>query len=84
MNNKILVNVFSPEFSEVYEIFIPVNEYVSVVVNLISNVIANMNGIDGLTGKKYILMNKKTLQIYSNKSIVRDTDIENSVDLVLL
>ena len=84
MNNKILVNVYSPEFSEVYEIFIPVNEYVSVVVNLISNVIANMNGIDGLTGKKYILMNKKTLQIYSNKSIVRDTDIENSVDLVLL
>lgn len=84
MNNKILVNVYSPEFGEVYEIFIPVNEYVSVVVKLIANVIANMNGTDGLVGKKYILMNKNTLQVYSNKSIVRDTDMKNSVDLVLL
>lgn len=84
MNNKILVSVYSPEFGEKYEIFIPINEYVSVVTKLIATTIFNMAGVDPVYGKKNFLINKKTLQIYSNKLIVRDTDICNSTELILL
>lgn len=84
MNNKILVNVYSPEFGETYEIFIPINEYISVVIKLITNVISGITGVDSFSERKCSLINKKTLQVYSNKVIVRDTDMKNSTDLILL
>lgn len=84
MDNKILVKIYSPELGESYDVFIPVNEYISVVSKLVASVISNITGVETFVNKKYLFMNKKTLQVYDNKAIVRDTDIKNSTELVLL
>ncbi|MBO5375508.1 MAG: hypothetical protein J6A52_01495 [Bacilli bacterium] len=84
MDNKILVKIYSPELGESYDVFIPVNEYISVVSKLVASVISKITGVETFVNKKYLFMNKKTLQVYDNKAIVRDTDIKNSTELVLL
>lgn len=84
MNNKVLVRIYSPEFGESYDVFIPVNEYISVVSKLVANVISSITGVETFANRKYLFMNKKTLQVYDNKAIVRDTDIKNSTELILL
>lgn len=84
MNNKVLVRIYSPEFGESYDVFIPVNEYISVVSKLVANVIANITGVETFANKKYLFMNKNSLQVYDNKAVVRDTDIKNSTELILL
>lgn len=83
MNNKVLVKVYVPEMGEKYDVFIPVNEYIYVVTDLIRKSIISITGIDDLSRNSY-LMNRDTLQIYPGDFLVRDTDIKNSIELLLL
>ena len=84
MNNKILVSVLIPNLNRTFEIFIPVNEYVYNVTKLICDDINNVLGSAYIDKNKKSIMNKKTLNIYKKNLIIRDTDIKNSTELVLL
>lgn len=84
MNNKVLVKIISPHFNNSYDVFIPINEYVGVVVDLIVKLLKNMSGSDLISNNKFSLMNKETGQIYSFSTIIRDTDIRNSTELILM
>lgn len=84
MNNKVIVNVMVPELGEVYNLFIPTNEYVAVVIKLITNIIRDVTGIDDFSSRQYVLVNKNTSIVYDLASIVRDTDIMNSSELILM
>lgn len=84
MKNKILVRVISPHLNNYYDVFIPINEYVGVVIELIKKILKDISDAELIDDRMYSLMNKDTGFIYSCSSIVRDTDIKNSTELILL
>ena len=83
MKNKVLIKLIVPTLMSEYEIFIPVNERVSRIKELIIKVLIELtdNKID--SSKNYSLINPYTGYIYENKNIIRDLDIKNSKSLIL-
>lgn len=84
MDNKILVDVYVPEVGKYFNIMIPTNEYLHVVVKLICNIIKDNMGFNDFPKRQYYLMNLENLKIYDLKTIVCDTDIKNSTRLFLV
>jgi len=84
MNNKVLVKIISPHFNKTYDVFIPTNEYVYVIVQLVIKIIKGLNESENIPDKDFMILNKDTGQIYEYGMIVRDTDIRNSAELILL
>ena len=84
MNNKVLVKVYVPTIDSSYDIFIPVNELVWKANKLIVKSISDLNqGVLNIK-EKYIFINKITCQVYGSNDIIRDTDIRNGTELILL
>lgn len=84
MNNKVLIKVYTPEYNKSYDIFIPVNELVWKVAKLMMKCISDINNINSDLKKEYLLINQKTNEIYNNNVIIRETDIRNGTELVLI
>ena len=84
MNNKVLIKVYTPEYNKSYDIFIPVNQLVWKVAKLMMKWISDINNINSDLKKEYLLINQKTNEIYNNNVIIRETDIRNGTELVLI
>ena len=84
MNNKVLINLYVPEVSQCYDIYIPVNEVVWKVVKLITKVVSDFSGGTLPLEKDYILINRISGKIYKTNEIILDTDIKNATKLILL
>ena len=84
MNNKVLVKVYVPTLDSSYDVFIPVNELVWKANKLIVKSISDLNQNVLDIKEKYIFINKVTCQVYGSNEIIRDTDIRNGTELVLL
>lgn len=83
MKNKILIKLIVPVLMSEYEIFIPVNERIIKVKDLIINSLVDLSDNNFDKSKKYSLIDPDTGQIYDNKLIVRDTNIKNAKKLIL-
>lgn len=83
MKNKILINLIVPNLMEEYEIYIPVNERVSKIKELIINSLIDLSDNKFDNTKKYNLIDPDTGTIYENKMIIRDLNISNSKKLIL-
>lgn len=83
MKNKVLINLIVPILMEQYEIFIPVNERVSKVKELLVNSLSDLTDNEFDKNKTYSLINPTTGTIYQNDMIIRDTDVKNSKIMVL-
>lgn len=83
MKNKVLINLIVPELMEEYEIFIPVNERVAKVKQLIITALKDLSDNKFKETRKYNLMDPDTGQIYDNKMIVRNLNICNSKKIIL-
>ncbi len=83
MKNKVLITLIVPTLMETYDVYIPVNERISKIKELVINSISEFteNGFD--KSKEYNLINAKTGTIYKNSEIVRDTDITNSTKILI-
>jgi hypothetical protein len=84
MNNKVLVRISSPHLNGSYDVFIPINEYVGVVIKLVIKILDDINETNKMEGKTFMLINKQTGEIYNNDDIVRDTNIKNATELLLI
>lgn len=84
MKNKILVKVIVPYLIEQYEIFIPTNERVSRVKELLKKAISDISDSQFDINKKYNIIDPDTGQIYENNLIIRETNIANSKKIILL
>lgn len=78
--NKVLVNLYIVSLSKNFEIFIPINEKVGNIVKLLDSTLFDSIS----TSKNNIIMNMDSGVCYKNNDIVRDTDIRNDTNLVLL
>jgi hypothetical protein len=78
--NKILVNIYILSLSQNYEMFIPVNEKVGNLANLLNSIM--MDSID--PSKTIMIINADSGKCYKNNELVRETDITNGTKLVLI
>jgi len=84
MNNKVLIRINVPEIDESYDLFIPVNEVLWKVSQMIVHCINSLSSGALDKNKKYILINKATGVVYSNSSLIIETDIRNATELLLV
>ena len=78
--NKILVNIYILSLSQNYEMFVPVNEKVGNLANLLNSIM--MDSID--PSKTIMIINADSGKCYKNNDLVRETDITNGTKLVLI
>ena len=83
MDYKVLIKLYVPEIEEVYEAFIPVNKTVGEVLILLNQMVNNLSGIYPLKNDNN-LYNRYTGALYGNSSLIRDTDIRNGTELVVI
>jgi hypothetical protein len=84
MKNKILVKVYVPSIDEEYEIYIPVNETINKVLELILKSVSELSDDNLDLNQKHYLLDPDTSLTYDNSNIVRDTNIKNSKKLILV
>ena len=84
MKNKILVKVYVPSIDEEYEVYIPVNETINKVLELILKSVSELSDDNLDLNQKHYLLDPDTSLTYDNSNIVRDTNIKNSKKLILV
>ena len=84
MKNKILIKRYVPTLDFEYEVFIPTNEIVRRVIDLIVNVVNEVSDEALPDDQTYYLFDPDTSQVYANASIVRDTNMINDKRIMLI
>ena len=84
MKNKVLINLVVPSIDETYEIYIPVNETIKKVLELIVKSVIDLS--DGALDLRvaHYLMDPDNGVLYNDTQIIRDTNIKNSKKIILL
>ena len=84
MKNKILVKIYVSDIDEEYEIYIPVNETINKVLELVIKSVSELSDNNLDSNKTYHLLDPESSIIYDNSNIVRDTNIKNNKKIVLI
>lgn len=84
MKNKVLVKVYVPSIDEGYEIYIPTNETIDKVLELIIKSVFELSDENLDLNQNHYLLDPETSIIYENANIIRDTNIKNSKKLILI
>ena len=84
MKNKVLIRVYVPTIEEEYELYIPVNETINKVLDLVLKSISELSDNNLNLGVKHYLLDPETSITYNNWDIIRETNIKNSKKLILL
>ena len=84
MKNKVLIRLSFPELGNTFDIFIPVNEIIWKVKEIIVKSVSDLTGSQLDLNNKYVLINQITGQAYDNNEIVLNTDIRNASELIIL
>mgnify|MGYP004474020687 CR=1 FL=1 len=82
--NKILVKVFFPRIDKCYEVWIPTNQNISNIIALLCNGVNELNGNNFKFNDMIILYNRQTGEYYDYNEIVKETDIRNGTELILI
>lgn len=84
MDYKVLIKLYAPEIEQSYDVYIPVNKSVGQVLKLL-NKIVNSESLDAYPIKTSLrLINKHTFRVYNQTEIIRQTDIKNGTELVII
>lgn len=84
MKNKVLVKVYVPSIDEEYEIYIPTNESIKKVLELIVKSVYDLSDSNLDQEAKHYILDPDTSTTYTNDLIVRDTNIKNSKKVILV
>lgn len=84
MKNKVLIKVYVPSIDELYEIYIPTNESVKKVLDLIVKSIYELSDSNLDIDENHYMLDPESSNIYLNDQIIRDTNIKNSKKIILI
>ncbi len=84
MKNKVLVKLVVPEIDEAYDIFIPVNIRIGLVIKLLDKLVFDVSGGLFEMGKKRCLYNEDTAEAYPINALVRETNIRSGRMVILM
>ena len=84
MKNKVLIKLIVPEIDEDYDIYIPVNKKIGSIILLINKAVSEISNGQYLLNDEYSLFNRETGEKYDPKLVIRDTNIKNGTNLILI
>lgn len=82
--NKYQVRVILPFLEKSYEVLLPINKKIGTVRKYIIVAVANLLEISPEELQSYNLINAESGNVYDYNQYVKDSDIENGTDLLLL
>lgn len=84
MKNKVIVKIIVPSLDETFDIFLPCNKKIGKTIELIGNYLkGNTDGV--FEYNEHIeLYNRDTGEIYDPNVIVKNTNIRNGTELILI
>ena len=84
MNNKILVDVIVPLLEEKYQIYIPINKRISVIIKLIEKALKEMtNGYYPIKDCS-VIIDVETGNVYDVNITVKESKMINGSQIILL
>lgn len=83
MKNKVLINLYVPSLDEEYNIYIPINETINKVLELIVKSVFELSDSYFDINTNHYLYDPQESKMYNISSIVRDTNIENGKKIIL-
>ena len=83
MENKVLVEFFIPETKDRYEAYIPIGETIGKIAELLLKMTREKNGDFSKSGR-IKLYNRYSYQQYNDYELIRNTDIRNGTQLVVI
>lgn len=84
MKNKVLVKVYVPSVDSDYEIYIPVNETIKKILDLLIKTIYELSDSNFNNEIEHYIMDPKTGIVYEIDAIIRDTNIRNGSKIILI
>ncbi len=84
MKNKILVQLHVPNLAQVYDIYIPVNERISKIVEMIRTGLLDLTNEEKFLSQQFVLVDASSGVFYDSNLIVRDTTMRNGAVLLFL
>ena len=82
--DKILIKLYVPMLEEIYDVWIPPHKRIYNLIILLVKAINELNDNCYNTSKMPILYNKLTAEAYDFNLRVKDTNIRNGLELILL
>lgn len=82
--DKILVSVYVLAIDEEYDMYIPINEKVATIVELIQNTIKELSGDYYQINTKALLYNGVDGKIINNNNIVKFSGLKNGTRVLLI
>lgn len=84
MKNKILAKIYVPNIDKEYEIWLPINNKIDNIVNLLLKIINQYNCDNYKPIKKPHLYDKSTAKQYEGNLTLKELNIENGAELILI
>ena len=84
MKNKVLVKIYVPSIDSEYEIYIPVNETIKKVLDLLIKSIYELSDSNFNNEANHYIMDPKSGLVYEIDYIIRDTNIRNGSKIILI
>ena len=84
MVDKVLIKLDIFGMDETYDVFIPVNEVLWKVKAMLAKCVSDLEYLKFNPNEEYLIINKKTGNIYNNNEIIINTDIRNGSELLLV
>lgn len=82
--NKILIKVIVPLVEEKYEVFVPANKRISLIIKLIVKVVNELTSGYYPLKEDALLINKDTGNLYDVNITVKDAKILNGSEVILI
>lgn len=84
MDNKVLVKLFVPLIEKQYEVFLPVGKKIGDIVILLSKSLVEVSGNYYQITNNEELYNRITGKAYDDTQILKNTDIRNGTELIIM
>ena len=84
MKNKVLVDILVPSIEEIYDVYLPVNKKIGIIIILLSRAISEFTNVVYSGDETVCLYNNITGEKYNIDAVLRVTDIRNGSTLVLM
>ena len=84
MKDKVLVKLDVFGLDETYDVFIPVNELVWKIKAMLAKCVCDLEYLNFNPNDEYLIINKKTGNVYNNNEVIINTDIRNGTELLLM
>jgi hypothetical protein len=82
--NKILIKVIVPLVEEKYEVFVPANKRISLIIKLIVKVVNELTSGYYPLKEDALLINKDTGNLYDVNITIKDAKIINGSEVILI